>query len=513
MIECASPNKSRKRLEGGTVGLVSTSQDQAESGRTKLVTTLEDYEDGASHSSPLYRQHEKNGNDDGAGTSQDQAALLQLRSRNLFIAKAMFFANSMSQVGWTRFQNNFYLEHGLNSYQIGSLKSVGLVFKFITEPFLCFVADLTDAKIVFALCVVMQILTMEVLRIARPLTFDIMFLVKVLRSTTAPANTLTTTASIKLTEGSGEGYGRQRMFGSLAWGGGAFLSGYLIDHCGMESIFYYTYFFLIANLFCVIFGLPSRMNKSVPHSKSDDFNSVEARRKEEIAMSSKKKASICSYFSDISQFFSYVPCKILLVNVFGVGIAMTVPETFLFISLETDFAASRTFAGLCTAIATISVLPIFWYSDQLIARYGHFRLIAISQGAGVLRLALYSLLPNTVPFALQLILVVQTLHGVNFALYWATMVDAIFKLAPKKLTTSCMATLNVTFFTLSGALGNLIWGIVYDEMGGVHWVYVGASAMMATFLVGFYSTRSLWVASFSKTLSSHSNSEENDSLL
>jgi PPP family 3-phenylpropionic acid transporter len=491
------------------------SHDQVENGRTKLVSFNHDVTlDPIPQNTPLLSQHaDENGKD--MAQTQEQEAVLRQRRRNLFVAKAIFFTNAMSQVGWTRFQNNFYLDHGLNSYQIGSLKSVGLVLKFITEPFLCFVADLTDAKMVFALCVVMQILTMEVLRIAKPLTYSIMFLVKVLRSTTAPANTLTTAASFKLTEGSGEGYGRQRMFGSLAWGGGAFLSGYLIDHCGMESIFYYTYLFLITNLCCVVFGLPSWKNKSVPHSKSDDFNNVEARRKEE--MNAKKKTDICSYFSDIAQFFSNVPCKILLINVFGCGIGMCVPETFLFISLETDFSASRTFAGLCTAVSIVSALPIFWYSEQVIARYGHFRLIVVAQAAGVLRLALYSLLPPTVPFALQLILGVQTLHGLNFALYWATMVDAIFKLAPKKLTTSCMATLNVTFFTLSGALGNIIWGYVYDAMGNVYYVYIGAAIQMAVFLLGFYSTRRIWMASFATTLSSNSSlngsTDEAESLL
>lgn len=135
----------------------------------------------------------------------DRLLLKQTHRRNLILAKAIFFTNAMSQVGWTRFQNNFYLDHGLSSYQIGTLKSLGLVLKFISEPFLCFVADLTDPKAIFAFCMIMQIVTMEVLRLAKPLTYQIILLVRILRSTTAPANTLTTAASFKLTEGSGEG--------------------------------------------------------------------------------------------------------------------------------------------------------------------------------------------------------------------------------------------------------------------------------------------------------------------
>jgi hypothetical protein len=129
----------------------------------------------------------------------------QTNRRNLIIAKALFFSTAMSSVGWSRFQNNFYLDQGLTSYEIGSLKSIGLILKFFGEPFWCFVADVTDPKLVFVFCTLMQIVSMEVLRHARPLTYDFIVLIKVLRTTTAPTNTLTTTASLKLTEGTNEG--------------------------------------------------------------------------------------------------------------------------------------------------------------------------------------------------------------------------------------------------------------------------------------------------------------------
>jgi hypothetical protein len=67
------------------------------------------------------------------------------------------------------------------------------------------IADLTDQKAILGLCMIMQIMTMEILRVVKPLTYNTIFLVKVLRTTTAPSSTLTTTASFKLTEGTKEG--------------------------------------------------------------------------------------------------------------------------------------------------------------------------------------------------------------------------------------------------------------------------------------------------------------------
>jgi predicted MFS family arabinose efflux permease len=207
-----------------------------------------------------------------------------VKRKNLISAKALFFTTAMCGVGWSRFQNNFYLDNGLTTTEIGTLKSVGLLLKVIGEPFWSMVADLTDQKLVFGMCMIMQVLTMEILRQSKPLTYNLIFVVKVLRTTTAPSSTLTTTASYRLTEGTNEGYGQQRMFGSLAWGGGAFIAGYLIDLYGMNALFYYTYVFNITSFLFVIFGLPSSRysNKKKDKNSSKSNTLVERNEKNEL---------------------------------------------------------------------------------------------------------------------------------------------------------------------------------------------------------------------------------------
>ena len=59
------------------------------------------------------------------------------------------------------------------------------------------------------------------------------------------------------------------MFGSLAWGVGALVVGYLIDEFGMDSIFFFTYPFFIISFVLVIFCLPSSEPRLVL-SKSRD---------------------------------------------------------------------------------------------------------------------------------------------------------------------------------------------------------------------------------------------------
>lgn len=54
-----------------------------------------------------------------------------VQRKNLFSAKALFFTTAMCGVGWSRFQNNFYLDNGLTTTEIGTLKSVGLLLKVV----------------------------------------------------------------------------------------------------------------------------------------------------------------------------------------------------------------------------------------------------------------------------------------------------------------------------------------------------------------------------------------------
>lgn len=440
--------------------------------------------------------------------------------RHLLIAKLLFFCGSMGTVGWTRFQSIFYLHNGLNAAQIGTLKSVGLILKFVGEPLWCIIADMTDQKAIFSLCILMQVFTMEILRWVS-LNFETIMTVKILRTTTAPSSTFTTTASFALTKGSSEGYGQQRMFGSLAWGGGALIVGYLIDIYGMESIFWYTYFFHICSFALVFFGIPSHIFRKEPkdkhspnpadpdckdaleaeldNSKEEDENVTS---KDSLLFSADTKSNMMAsyantsqhlatcvdactkYFAEFQSFLKNIPCRIILMNALLYGLSMNVVDNYLFLSLENDFHTTRTFNGLCTTISTLSCLPLFWYSDALIKKFGHHKMILIPQYVLFVRVLIYAVLGPSWYFSVYAIACVQLIHGFNFALFWASSVDAIKMLAPPGLRASSMATLNIMFFTLAGVFGNISWGIIYD-LYGISYVYLGAALTLAVNITYF----------------------------
>lgn len=133
---------------------------------------------------------------------------------------------------------------------------------------------------------------------------------------------------------------------------------------------------------------------------------------------------------------------------------------------------NRTFSGLCISVSVLSCLPLFWYSDHFLNIYGHFKLMYISQISCILRLFLYSTCSIRYSSSKYFIMSIQLLHGFTFAFYWSAVVDAIYKLSSKESQSTCMSSLNILFYTIGGALGNVIFGNIYDYFGGVYFVYI-----------------------------------------
>jgi MFS family permease len=337
------------------------------------------------------------------------------------------------------------------------------------------------------------------------------------------------------------------MFGSLAWGGGAFIAGYLIDTYGMNALFYYTYLFNFTSLIFVIFILPNSntntntntnsntnsnlnaTNTATSHTHKSNIRNQISNDEHNIpekftdlrcrSMSSdsllellpkehsqnensrhysmhKTCRNFRQYLGGLFSYLSNAPCRAILFNSFLYGVVMTVPDTFLFVSLDVDFKASRTFSGMMTSTSIVACLPLFWYSTSLISSYGHYNLIFLAESSCIVRLLAYSLLSPNRSLSLYILPIIQLIHGLNFALYWSASVDAVYTLAPVELTTICIAALNVSYYTFGGAIGNIVFGFIYDYYGGARGVYLCAAVLLVLTLSLFKSQQNIINAAF-----------------
>lgn len=455
----------------------------------------------------------------------------------LVFAKAFFFSTALCNVGWTRFQTNALLERGVSPRDVGILKGIGLVFKIFGELTCCIVADRYDPVQVFLVSVVAQILTLESIRQSNHLSFNFVVLIKFFRGITACLPTLTNALCCMLTEGTKEGYGHQRLFGSLAWGVGALLTGILIDVYGTDALFLFAYVFygLSAALMVIGHGLV-KTQKELQHLRN---GSPPVNEHEVLSASSntfhatapttrsKKSDSVTDHeykivntdlpgstqgllgaparstmtsprfgygswsvllhetvrstrqsVESMARVFSHESTRGILINILLYGIVMSIIDSILTVSLINDYKTSASFGGVYTSMGVVSCVPAFYLSSGWLERYGAYNMLLVSQGLCVVRLALNSIFPVDWAWAPYCILTTQLLHGANFALFWATMVHVLYKVAPPDMKNTALGLLNTLYYTVGGAIGNICWSILCARIG-IRGVFLCGAAFLA----------------------------------
>jgi MFS transporter, PPP family, 3-phenylpropionic acid transporter len=403
----------------------------------------------------------------------------------LLFAKVLFFTTALSTVGWTRFQNNVLLNRGISARDVGILKGVGLLFKLIGELACATVADKHDPFRVFIVCAVCQAYTLECIRSSSTLSFNYVLFIKFLRGITACLPTLTNTLSVALTAGTKEGYGQQRVYGSLAWGVGALSTGLLIDNYGTDIMFFFAYFFYTTSALLMFVGsrqlklshagagapLSPRTIKTAAVESRDGSTGLFAHAAlETVRLTNQLRDSLQKLLlSDV--------LKHLLMNILAYGVVMSAVDSVIFTSLIKDYHTSASFGGMYTGVGVLSCLPAFYLSTALIEKHGHYNIMRFAQCACALRLFLMSLLPSRWEYSASCLLGTQLLHGASFALFWATAVDIMYKLAPPDMKNVSLGILNALYFTIGGAIGNILWSFVMDRYH-MHGVLVAALLLL-----------------------------------
>jgi PPP family 3-phenylpropionic acid transporter len=125
-----------------------------------------------------------------------------------------------------------------------------------------------------------------------------------------------------------------------------------------------------------------------------------------------------------------------------------------------DLGASRTLMGLTQTVATISEIPVLFFVNRLIKRWGARRLMAVSIAAYALRAFLVSL--ATVPEA---ILLIQTIHGATFALLIGAGVTLADELAPAGLKATAQGLYSAVMGGVGVAMGAVLGGWIYEHYG------------------------------------------------
>ena len=116
--------------------------------------------------------------------------------------------------------------------------------------------------------------------------------------------------------------------------------------------------------------------------------------------------------------------------------------------------------GLSLLVATISEVPIFFFGDRLLQRWGARGLLLFALGANVVRMFSYALMP-----AAWLVLPIHLLHGLTFSAMWMASVSYANRAAPPGMGATAQGLLSGISMSLAGATGALLGGLFYETVG------------------------------------------------
>lgn len=226
-------------------------------------------------------------------------------------------------------------------------------------------------------------------------------------------------------------YGKQRLWGAVGWGIAAPVIGWLIGRTGITWAFYG--YILIMGM-----GLLAASQLRVSRVTIGQ-----------------------SFWRSLRGLLINPTWSLFLLTAFIAGMGLAVINNFFFLYLE-YLGFSAGFMGISLTVSTLSELPVMFFADRLLRRWGARWMLIASLVIYVIRTLGYSLVTGALP-----ILTIQLLHGPTFSLMWMAGVAYADEHAPPGLGATAQGLLSGMVMGLGAALGAILGGMLYQGVGPI----------------------------------------------
>ena len=247
-------------------------------------------------------------------------------------------------------------------------------------------------------------------------------------------------------------YGRVRASISMTWGLGAALIGVWCTVGSLSTIFILSPIFML----CQIVFYAAVLSSSTPMAAHSDSGRADP---EDVECSETEQQP--GYRQRLLQFASSCNksrMSELLLLLVGLGCARRGFEYFLFLRMAQLPDGTTTMMGCATLIQTIAGIPAYWYYAAVNDRLGSRGVLYLCSSCYVLRALVYGQATQA-----WIILFIEPLHGITFALLYANLIVMASEVAPAELTgTSQGLLVRGAFEGVGGISGSIIGGIVFD---------------------------------------------------
>jgi PPP family 3-phenylpropionic acid transporter len=337
---------------------------------------------------------------------------------------------------------------GFSGTQIGILTGITPLVTFLVAPMWSALADATRRhRLILSVAIICGISILIVFPLITAF-LPILILAIFLNISFAPVSAFADSATMYMLADQRELYGRVRLGGTIGYGVTALISGAVIQNHGLKFAFWGCAGIYLINFF---------ISQKLEYGQTENNGSI--------------GGQIRTLLAD--------PCWILfLILAFAGGLSLAAVNNYLFPFLS-ELGVRESTMGLALTIGTISEIPILFFSNRLVKRFGSYRLLMLTMIVTSIRLFIFAAtkLPTVVLFG-------QLLNGLTFPAMWVAGVSYADENAPPGLRTTAQGLFSAMVFGIGMAVGGLVGGPLLESLGG-HKLYLifGLGILITTIIV------------------------------
>lgn len=351
----------------------------------------------------------------------------------------------------------YYSSIGFSGVQIGALLGLGQILSLVATPFWTGVADASKRHhLVLVGGILVLLAGYAVIPILGSFT-QVLVAVVLIALLSSQVISLQDSATMHMLGARGDLYGRLRLWGTVGWGIGAPVFGQLFDKYGLVWMFW-SYSILMA----VSLLLVNKLEFDQTKQSASVFSGLR-----ELTRSSTWRLFLLISFLAALGMAAHNSYLSLLVQDLGAGgqtvFGLLIPAT--------------TIVGIVLLISTICEIPVMFFSNSLLLRFGDRGLLLASLAVISLRNMLYVISTNALH-----VFAVQVLHGFTFAALWVAGVNFVAQNAPTGLNATAQGLFNTVLIGFGFAAGNLLSGVLIDLIG-VRAMFAATSVLVLSGLI------------------------------
>jgi MFS transporter, PPP family, 3-phenylpropionic acid transporter len=360
-----------------------------------------------------------------------------MRPASLTWAPPLYFLYYAAAAALVPFLVVYYQELGLQGTQIGLLAGIPPLLSLVSAPVWGAVSDTTKRHKLWLLVAIGGSI---LLALALPVSQTFAWLIPVVMLFSffsSPIMPLVDNTTMSLLGDQKERYGRIRLWGAIGWGVTAPIVGWLIEASGVMWSFW-SYAGLMGLGLLVAVRIPVRRHVGA------------------------------TPYSNMRIFLTSPYWLIFLVVIFCGGMALSMISNFLFIYLR-ELGANKITLGLTLTFATLSELPIMFFSSHLLRRWNAQQLMRVALLFYAVRALAYSFILTP-----WVALLIQLLHGPSFSLMWVAGISHADEIAPLGLEATAQGLFSGVMLGVGSAAGAFLGGLLYEHIGLVNMFRVTA---------------------------------------